>query len=142
MQRVVRFPEQILAVVLQSLVEDSKDEDHQHGPDEAAATRGRPLLEQNRFVVSAVELKRNRSRENWNQPQASFSWNSQPFPSCGASRGSPSKRGRHQRQLRDHRDRDVRGRDRDGPASPSSPPCDDERVASDRETFSFNTANN
>lgn len=72
LQRVVWFPEQILAVVFQSFIENAEDEDRQHRPDEASAAGSRPLLEQNGFVVSAMELKQKWSRENWARPQECF----------------------------------------------------------------------
>lgn len=56
------LPEKILAVILQAFVEDSKDENDNHGPYEAADRVDGPSVEENCFLVAAVELKQ---RMDW-----------------------------------------------------------------------------
>lgn len=62
LQGVVGLPEKILAVILQAFVEDSKDENDNHGPYETADRVDGPSVEENCFLVAAVELKQ---RMDW-----------------------------------------------------------------------------
>lgn len=58
LERVVGPPEQVLPVVLETLVQSGHHEDDQHRPKQAADTVDFPLLEQDRFVVATVERHR------------------------------------------------------------------------------------
>lgn len=56
LQRVVRLPEQILAIVLQALVGGAHHDDGQHRGDQAADAGDAPLVDQDGFRVAKVEL--------------------------------------------------------------------------------------
>lgn len=58
LEGVVRPPEQMLPVVLEALVQGGHDEDQQHRPEQTRQAVDLPLLEQDRFVVTAVERHR------------------------------------------------------------------------------------
>lgn len=60
LEGVVRPPEQVLPVVLEALVERGHREDEQHRPEQTGQAVDFPLLEQDRLVVTAVELCRRR----------------------------------------------------------------------------------
>lgn len=58
LERVVRLPEQMLAVVLEAFVERRHDEDEQHRPQQPGEAIDFPLLEQDRLVVAPMERHR------------------------------------------------------------------------------------